>query len=942
MATDTAPRRADVRQRTTLGNRFRFLVRVLGMTGLLAAPVGFVLAGDALPAAPTDWTSAAELSTLRDQLVSLCKGESGTQAQAGAIALVAGAAAVLLWFVVELLGGLFLATGRKTVVGTNTALQVALAAALLVIVNAVSFGTHWRFDLTRDQQFTFPQQLIDELRTLRADSPTTIVVLHLHATAGSLSDKSDPYGKAYGKAAERKVIEKVNDLVDQLREFGPRFNVVVLDAEDDRFERQVRELTRTRPGLAEAVRTAPEDSIFFYADEKVRRVPRTEADRLADGPSRPATAADPDDAARALVYPGAITRMSFSDFYQLDMTSSKEPTAQEREEIAAVAGGAAFAPGVRGSGNLVLLPRGKEAFVKKVLALEERKPRVALAVIHPALTSREENDMITAAGLRSTLEANGFEVVDLILKKGWNRRGEPTAAAYTYEESELDRAEARYNLLTLLVADREAAVRLLTDARAGAEKALAAAGAAATDAEKAGHLAEAVRALQRVVRGRITTEDQVRAVAASLGEPIDAFGQELADYTRKATEAGDRYRDLLRNERAVENRRVTDVREKFGQTVADCDLLIVPRLTVLNLARGQVIPPSLFDLSKEQAEVVKEFIKGGKPVLFALGPTNVDQRGPAGDDVERLLPQLGIIPGGQTVITDAEAQSMAEGQNEGLSGAVVVPPVVFDTPRKDGQGPNPVAEAFRVTSRAVDRKLDLRGSGFRPIYVAPAAASRLPYAAEIMHAGKEYWNESRPVPEDDTVPKFDPARPDDPKKGTRDEERRGPFPVGVAVETPVPADWFEPTSLPSHAQPTAAAVGVAAAYPNAPRGLAAGYPAAALALRLDGGLLAAGLTLAAQKVERPTVRVVALGHGGLFTGSQLDPAQQTLLLHTLNWQLHRDDRLPADVPDDKKWRYPRADLSGREFFAWRWLTFAGLPLLTAYVGLIALMVRKVR
>ena len=116
----------------------------------------------------------------------------------------AGAAAVLLWVVVELLGGLFLAAGRKTVVGTNSALQIALAAALLVIVNVVSFGTHWRFDLTRDQQFTFPQGLIDELRTLRADSPTTIVVLHLHATAGSLSDEPDPYGKAYGKAAERR------------------------------------------------------------------------------------------------------------------------------------------------------------------------------------------------------------------------------------------------------------------------------------------------------------------------------------------------------------------------------------------------------------------------------------------------------------------------------------------------------------------------------------------------------------------------------------------------------------------------------------------------------------------------------------------------------------------------------------------------------------------
>ena len=69
---------------------------------------------------------------------------------------------------------------------------------------------------------------------------------------------------------------RCSGLVAQLREFGPRFNVVVLDAEDDRFERQVKELTRTRPGLAEAIRTAPADSIFFYADEKVRRLPRAE------------------------------------------------------------------------------------------------------------------------------------------------------------------------------------------------------------------------------------------------------------------------------------------------------------------------------------------------------------------------------------------------------------------------------------------------------------------------------------------------------------------------------------------------------------------------------------------------------------------------------------------------------------------------------------------
>jgi hypothetical protein len=930
MTTETAPRRADVRQRTTLGNRFRFLVRVLGMTGLLAVPVGWLLAGHALSPAPSDWTSAAEMSTLREQLTSLGRGEAGLQVQIGTIALAAGAAAVLLWLVVELLGGLFLVAGRKTVVGTNTALQMALAAALLVIVNVAAFGTYWRFDLTRDRQFTFPQELIDELRTLRADSPTTIVVLHLHATAGSLSDVPGPYGKAYGKAAERKVIEKVNDLVSQLREFGPRFNVVVLDAEDDRFERQVKELTRTRPGLAEAIRTAPEDSIFFYADEKVRRLPRAEAERLVSGLSKPATAPDPDDPAQALVYSGAVTRMSFSDFYQLDMTSSKEPTASERQEVAAVAGGAAYATGVRGSGNLVLLPRGKEAFVKKVLALEERKPRVALAVIHPLLTSREEYDEYTAAGLRSTLEANGFEVVDIILKKGWNRRGELVPAAYTYEENELDRAEARVNLLNVLIATREGMIGQLKEVRTKLDKAT---------------IGELDRMFGRQLGRRISTEEDRAFLRRIFDDNIQLRREELAEFTAEAAEAGARYRDLLRNERAAENRRITDVKEKLRQYVADCDLLIVPRLTVVSLARGDVIPPSLYDLSADQAEVVKEFVKTGKPVLFALGPTNVDRgpaADPAGDAVERLLPQLGILPGKQTIVTEAEARAMAERQTEGLAGAVNLPPLVFDLPREDGQEPNPITEAYRITARAVDRQLDLRESGFRPITVAPGAAGRLPFAAEILHTGPESWNESQPLPEDGTVPKFDPARPGDPTKGTRDEERRGPFPVGVAVETPVPADWFDPTGLPTDALPTAAAVGSAGAYLATPAGLKDHYPTAALALPFGGGLYAAGLTLAAQQVERPTVRVVALGHGGLFTGNKLDPAQQTLLLHTLNWQLHRDGRLPADVPEGQKWRYPRADLTEREFFAWRWLTFAGLPLLTAYVGLIALMVRKVR
>ena len=40
------------------------------------------------------------------------------------------------------------------------------------------------------------------------------------------------------------------------------------------------------------------------------------------------------------------------------------------------------------------------------------------------------------------------------------------------------------------------------------------------------------------------------------------------------------------------------------------------------------------------------------------------------------------------------------------------------------------------------------------------------------------------------VPKYEPTKEGDAKKGTRAEERRGPFPVAVAVEGPVPAEWF--------------------------------------------------------------------------------------------------------------------------------------------------------
>jgi len=990
--TNQQTQRADTRQRTTFGNRFRFLARVLGLTGLLAIPAGWVLAADALsvPAARTGLGVGAAVSeffqrvgALLESAYTLTTDGSGL-AQIGAICLLVGVVAVGLVLLTELVGGLFLVAGRKTAVGTNMMIQIGLAVALAVIVNLISGTSYRRYDLTRDSQFTLDSGLITELKTLRANSPTTVVVLQLHKPAGVLSDKPD----AYDHAAERKVVEKVKDLVGQLREFGPQFNVVTLNVEDEYYERDVRELSRKRPGLADAISNAPENSIFFYADEKVYKAPRADAERLPPTTTLP----DPDDSAKSLVYQAPVTRLGFADFYRLDKTGSREATATERDGLAGVAGGLAFAPGVRGRGNLVLIPRGKQAFIRKVLALEERKPKVALAVIHPLLASQGGTvDQYTSLGLRKSLEANGFEVADVILKR-WTRDLPP--AADTFAEYELDRAEARYNLLNLVVANREEQIRELSELVPKTEKELAGAAAAKTTAERNQLLASATRRLQQFVRGaRLRPDPEVlRKILAKLAEIVPEglaeLRRDLTEITPQLAEATAKYRELLRNERATESRRQTDVKAKLGQYVSDCDILIIPRMTIVNISREDLITSSLYNLSKEQAEVVKEFVKAGKPVLFAVGPTNVDRRGGGSDadDVEKLLPQLGIELGRQTILTDVEGQAIAERQNDVLGASVDVPPLVFDlaptwfkltdqsfavllnkelpevvlsklTPLKDkelqradleselakllsadekdkflnlilnhatrAKPTNPVNAAFLVTARSVDRKLNVKKSGYRPVYLVPGMAEKLPFAAEIASTVRESWNEERPLmDESDGPPKYDPSKPGDPKKGTRDEERRGPFPIGVAVEVKVPVDWFD--------------------SPTDPTAFGKHYAVAAALAPTDFGLYAIGMTLAGEAVKRPTVRVVALGHGGIFTGEKLDPGQEVLLLSCLNWQLKRDDRLPSDVPDEQKWRYPRADLTQREFFVWWWATFLGLPVLTIYFGLITLMIRKVR
>ena len=855
---------ADVRSRTTWGGRLHFAVRFLGLTALLALAAGVVYASTLVP----EW-GRWNLGTLREAI----RGDLGEGGRVAGWVIAVSAAVVAAALVVELLATVVFSAGRRSVAGTMAGVQVVLAAALLAGVNAFSFSHYGRYDLTRDAQFTLPENVAAELKKLRA--PTTIVVLQQHKTFGRLADRPD----VYDYAAERKVVEKVHDLVGQLRELGPQFRVVVLDVEQEGYDRKLRELTEGKPELRRAIDAAPENSIFFHAN-------------------------------------GNVQRLSFNEFYQLDKTASKEADG--------------------GRGNLVLLPQGVGAFVQKILAVEQRKPVVGVAVIHEWLTTRvaEGQEQFTLAGLRKTLESYGFEVRDIVLKKNWDTAPRPEPAAYTYEESKLEALEEEL----AVVADELARER--------------------EDLQGTRGLVEDLRKLspqelnerRPLALGRRWTEELQRQVRQRYEESLPRIASRIEELEKEQRRLEGELQQLYEEERAVEERRLTDVKAKLRRLLSECDLLVLPRMTLINATLGSGIPPDLYDLSDDQAEAVREFLKAGKPLLACFGPVNfTSDRGgltnypgepPAepADGVERLLEQLGIGLGKQTVLLDAETRAIAERRaGRALGGpAVEIPPLeVRAKPAEEASGdvaPNPIGQSLRVMARSAGRALDLTLRNPRPVYLDPAREGDMPFAAEFLFTPPDSWNEARPFMEAETrqipgtpfaqvvvsyMPRFERTPLDSPKRGTPEEERRGPFPVGVAVEVKPPVEWFDEKY----------------AGWKALSGLTG--PAGA------AGLLAAGLTASAAQVERPTTRVVVYGHGGLFVGPDLKPAQQDLLLTTCNWLLGREDRLPTDAAGEP-WSYPRLAMTDQEKALWHWATFLGLPAVCAYLGLVVLMVRRVR
>jgi hypothetical protein len=197
------------------------------------------------------------------------------------------------------------------------------------------------------------------------------------------------------------------------------------------------------------------------------------------------------------------------------------------------------------------------------------------------------------------------------------------------------------------------------------------------------------------------------------------------------------------------------------------------------------------------------------------------------------------------------------------------------------------------------------------VSLAESWKKKVPFSAEFITTSGEAWSENEPFPRQDAVgrftyvPRFDRTADDDAKKNTPDEEKRGPFPIGVAVESQLPASWYDAKANPA-----------------------------------IGGVVPAAVLPPDASVTGPKSRLVVFGSATMFTGSQLKAAQEKLLLHSANWLVNRPDRLPRS--DEKSWAFPRVQMSDREVKLWRVGTAFGLPLLAVYLGLIAVMLRKMR
>jgi hypothetical protein len=252
-----------------------------------------------------------------------------------------------------------------------------------------------------------------------------------------------------------------------------------------------------------------------------------------------------------------------------------------------------------------------------------------------------------------------------------------------------------------------------------------------------------------------------------------------------------------------------------------------------------------------------------------------------------------------------------------------VPPLSFTPPKDMHFGdlkPNPLSESLSALVDSVDLAFEIKLRALRPIYVSSDVQKTQGFIGDFLWTSDKSWNETYPfnftfrmrqnpfsgqptrAREEIGPPQLDMGQNRRKSADKRDEERPGPFSVGAAIDAPVPLSWFVS----------------------------------------DKDITKSFASMGTRS------RLVAIGHGGIFTGTQLKPATEQLLLVTCNWLLGRQDRMPhaanpqAVYAIDRPWNYPRVKMTAAAKNLWHWGTFIGMPAVCVYLGLIVLMLRRVR
>ncbi len=719
-------------------SRVHFLLRLLGLTGvmLLAAGVGLAYLNRIPPR--------------YEPMLEALRGAYSGWDQVAIAVIVGGGIAALLALAFELFSLVFLTVGRRSLSGTSALIQAVLAVAIVAGVNYYSFSHYLRSDWTRASDFTLPQNVQDDLRKLKGE---VTVVVYQHDRSFGQSDKTDRRAirtAAYDDRAKEKVVEKVKDLVEQFREFGPQFHVELLNVKDENYEARLEQVAHDRPELRRAIDDAEDNTIFFY---------------------RPAAGGQAAE----------LGQLAFNDFYQLDKTASQE----QKNLVLLPQGDKAPPPPPPGGAKLDhKFTQGVEPFARKVLSLGEPRPRIALGVIHPYLSSEGPVAEWRLKAARKALEAQGFDVKDVILRK-WDGGRPGEFDAITAEERKLDEKERETAGLRRLL-------RVYDQVLNGRQATL--------DYLRKATLDELARELADELQGRRLTEEDRQTLIKSQQEGVAVVQQTIAEKTEKLRQA-EQQAALLSGVESINQKRHMreDLAAKMASVLEDCDLLILLRTTI-DPTQEMVLPSDIHSLDPQQIDVIKDFLARGKRLLVCVGPTV--REGPARPDIkpdalEPMLTELGFKLGREAVLYDAQrAQLLAQDAGrEILGGAIAdVPPVLFDW--KPGAGehgltlvkkkPQPIRESLRLLARGLGKEqpLDVK------IY--------FPRTVEYIGGAKDEPAVFMRTEERATLEPYPFHLSDQPqntgKKVTTDE---GYYPIGAAADVTVPPTWSKsPTTAP--------------------------------------------------------------------------------------------------------------------------------------------------